>query len=278
MLKFLNRPYPFNDDLKYNAIIAFFISVGVFGFLYLFQPFDISSLADRDKFNLIAGLSLVTFLSLCFNLLFLQSMFTRLFANLKWNITKEILWNVWILFAISSGYYLFCKILGILEFEYNIVLTLLFTAVIPITALIIVNYNRIMRNHLQFANELNKKLKDHKLIQEKTVLFESDYQKDSLLLKVSQILFIRSANNYIEVFWKEKDNVNSQLVRCSLTKAEELLKEDKFIFKCHRSYMANINHIEKVEGNPQGYKIFFDKVDFAVPVSKNFAKKLNELI
>jgi len=279
MLKFLNKPYPFNDDLKYNSKIVFFISVGVFGFLYLFQPFDISSLAKMDKFYLIIGLALITFLSLCFNLLFLQSMFTRLFSNLKWNIKKEILWNVWILFSISSGYYWYCRTLGgSFEFEYHIVLTLLFIAVIPITALIIVNRNRIIRSHLLFAKELNKKLQDNKQIPEKTVLFDSDYQKDSLVLKVSLILFIRSANNYIEVFWKENDNVKSQLVRCSLTKAEEMLKDDKYIFRCHRSYMVNINYIEKVKGNTEGYRLFFDKVGFSVPVSKNFAKKLKELI
>ena len=79
-------------------------------------------------------------------------------------------------------------------------------------------------------------------------------------------------------FWKEGESVRSQLVRCSLTKAEELLKEDKFIFKCHRSYLANVNHIEKVEGNSQGYKLFFENVEFSIPVSKNFAVKLNELI
>ena len=125
----------------------------------------------------------------------------------------------------SLEYYLFCRNLGILEFEYNIVLTLILAAVFPISALIIINYSRILRLHLKFATELNKKLKDNKLIQERVVHFDSDYQKDSLSIKVSLILFIRSANNYIEVFWKEKESIKSQLVRCSLTKAEEILKE-----------------------------------------------------
>ena len=278
MFKFLNKPYPFNDDLKYNSIIIFFISVGVFVFLLLFQPFNISSLETSDKYYFMLGLGLITFLALSINLLFFTSIFNNMFSNTTWNIKKEILWNIWILFTISSGYYFFCKKMGILEFEFNIVITLLLAAVFPISALIIINYSRILRLHLKFATELNKKLKDNKLIQEKTVHFDSDYQKDSLLVKVSLILLIRSANNYIEVFWKENETVKSQMVRCSLTKAEEILKEHKFIFKCHRSYLVNINHIEKVEGNSQGYRLFFEKVDFSIPVSKNFSNKLNELI
>ncbi|HNW99467.1 MAG TPA: LytTR family DNA-binding domain-containing protein [Bacteroidales bacterium] len=278
MFKFLNKSYPYNDDLKYNSIIIFFISIGVFLFLFLFQPFNISSLETRDKYYLMLGLCLITFLALTINLLFFPSIFPRMFSNTKWDIKREILWNVWILFTISSGYYLFCKKIGILVFGYNLVIALLLVAVFPISALIIINHSRILRLHLNFATELNKKLQESKHIEEKIVHFDSDYQKDSLSIKVSLILFIRSANNYIEVFWKENGTVKSQLVRCSLTKAEEILKEDKFIFKCHRSYLANIKLIEKVEGNLQGYKLFFENVDFSIPVSKNFANKLNELL
>jgi DNA-binding LytR/AlgR family response regulator len=89
---------------------------------------------------------------------------------------------------------------------------------------------------------------------------------------------IRSANNYIEVFWKEGDSIKNQMVRCSMAYAEDILKEHKFIFKCHRSYLVNINYIDKIEGNSQGYKLYFEKVDFTVPVSKNSVTRLKELI
>ena len=108
--------------------------------------------------------------------------------------------------------------------------------------------------------------------------FESDYVKDNLSIKVSLLILIRAANNYIEVFWKEGERVKSQMIRTSLLKAELLLKEHKFIFKCHRSFMVNINFIDKIEGNIQGYKLFFDNLDFSIPVSKNFAYELKELI
>jgi DNA-binding LytR/AlgR family response regulator len=136
----------------------------------------------------------------------------------------------------------------------------------------------MLRSHLKLADELNRKLKENKSIQEKIIHFNSDYQKDSLAIKDSFLLFIRSANNYIEVFWKEGDTIKNQMVRSSMTNAEELLKEHKFIFKCHRSFMVNINHIERIEGNSQGYKLFFENVNFSIPVSKNFASKLQELI
>jgi DNA-binding LytR/AlgR family response regulator len=128
------------------------------------------------------------------------------------------------------------------------------------------------------ADELSRKLKDTKSIQEKIVYFNSDYQKDSLAIKVSLLVLIRSANNYIEVFWKEEERVKNQMIRCSMSYAGELLKEYKFIFKCHRSFIVNINYIDKIEGNSQGYRLFFENINFSVPVSKNSVNKLKELI
>jgi len=278
MLKFLNKPYPFNGDLKHNTKIIFFISVGVFVFLFLFQPLQIDALALRDKYFLVIGLGIITFLSLSLNLLILPSLFSRLLIGSSWNVKKEILWDIWILFTIGFGYFLYYKALGIMVFGFDMIIKMMLIAIVPISVLIVFNRNRLLRSHLKLANELNIKLKEHKSLPEKLVHFVSDYQKDNLSIKVSLILFVRSANNYIEVFWKEDQAVKSQMVRCSLTKAEEILKDDKFIFKCHRSYLANINHIDKIEGSQQGYRLFFEKVNFPVPVSKNYADKLKELI
>lgn len=278
MLEFLNKQYPFNDDLKHNTKIIFFISIGVFAFLFLFQPLQIDSLAIRDKYFLVIGLGIITFLSLSLNLLILPSLFPKILHGASWNVKKEIFWDLWILFTVCVGYFLYYKALGIMEFGFDMIIKIVLFAIVPISVLITFNRNRLLHSYLKSANELNKKLKENKTIPDKLVHFVSDYQKDNLSIKVNLILFIRSANNYIEVFWRENQVVKSQLVRYSLTKAEEILNENKFIFKCHRSFLANINHIDKIEGSSQGYRLFFENVDFPVLVSKNYAHKLKELI
>lgn len=278
MLNIFNKSYPFNDDLKYNSKVIFFISIGVFAFLWLFQPFEIGFLPVRQKYYLMLGFGFITFMTLSFYLLFIPSLFPKKFSSAVWSIKKEILWNSWILFTILVGYFFYTRWLGVMKFDFYTVIKLVLTATLPISILIIVNHNRMLRSHLKLADELNKKLKEHKLYQERIIHFVSDYQKDSLALKVSALIFIRSANNYIEVFWKEGDTIKNQMVRCSITSAEETVKEYKFIFKCHRSFLVNINCIERFEGNSQGYKLFFENISFSIPVSKNSAAKLKELI
>jgi len=276
MLEFFNKPYPFNDDLKHNSKIIFFLSVGVFAFLFLFQPFEIGQLAMREKYYLICGLSFITFLSLSLHLLLLPSFFPRSFSSSAWKIKKEIFWNLWILSTILLGFFFYTNFLNVMKFDFELVLKLIFTAIIPISILIVVTHNRQLRTNLKVADELNKKLKENKSSLEKIIYFNSDYQKDSLAVKVNLLLFIRSANNYIEVFWKEGDNINNQMVRCSMTNAEELLKEHRFMLKCHRSYMVNVNYIDRIEGNSQGYKLFFQHVNSPIPVSKNMVSRLQE--
>jgi len=278
MLDFLKKPYPFNDDLKHNTKVIFFISTGVFAFLFLFQPLQIDALATRDKYFLVIGMGVITFLSLSLNLLILPSLFPKILNGLSWNVKKEIFWDIWILFTVSLGYFLYYKALGVMEFGFDMIIKLILIAIVPISVLITFNRNRLLRTHLKSANELNKKLQENKMHPDKLVHFESDYQKDNLSIKANLILLIRSANNYIEIFWKEGSSVKSQMVRYSLTKAEEILKDQKFIFKCHRSYVANIKHIDKIEGSSQGYRLFFENVEFPVPVSKNYTEKLRELI
>jgi len=278
MLKILNKPYPFSDDLKYNTIIIFFISIGVFTFLWLFQPFDIGDLAVKQKYYLFVGFGFITFLALSLNLLLVPSLFPKKFSSAVWNIKKEILWNLWILFTILVGYFFYTNSLGVMKFNFDMVIKLVLTAILPITGLIIVNHNKMLRSHLRLADELNKKLKEHKQVQEKIIHFASDYQKDSLALKVNSLLFVRSADNYIEVFWKDGDTIKSQMVRCSMTSAETTVKEHKFIVKCHRSYIVNINYIDRFEGNSQGYKLYFENVSFSIPVARSSVSKLQELL
>ncbi|HEX3009650.1 MAG TPA: LytTR family DNA-binding domain-containing protein [Bacteroidales bacterium] len=278
MSNIFDKPYPYNDDLKYNTVICFFISIGIFIFLYAFQPFAISSIPPKERYYLITGFAVVTFLALSFNLLVLPSLFPKIFTAREWNIKKEIIWYTWILSTILTGLFLLNNSLGVMKVSFNLVIGLILIAVIPITVLIIVNHNRILRIHLRLADELNKKLKENKSIQEKMIYFNSAYQKDSLAIKVNSLLFIRSANNYIEVFWKEGDVIKNQMVRYSISSAEEATSEYKFILKCHRSYIVNINHIDKIEGNSQGYRLFFENISSPVPVSKNFVDKLKELL
>lgn len=275
MLRFLRKSYPFNDDLKHNAKVIFFMSVGVLAFILVFQPIDIYS-HSKKLVILIAGFFLSTFVTLAINLLVLPSLFPRLFCSEKWNVGKEILWNVWLLLNVSFADFLIYT--RNYEFHFSDVGKILLIACLPVAILIVINQERLLRTHLRTALQRNERLMKSRNLKEALIHLESEYKTDSITIKADALVLVKSADNYIEVYYRSNGNVKKQMVRSSLKKAEETLRDFDFLFKCHRSYVVNINHIKEVRGDSQGYTLSFDQIDFPVPVSQNYIEEFKKLI
>lgn len=279
MLKFLKKAYPFNTDLIHNAKIIFFISVVLGLFMFFLQPFNLYELPVKSKLTISSLTAIITFAILSFNLLVLPSYFTRLFVTEKWNIWKEIIWNTWMLSTLVASYFLYFQYAKLGSSYTGITFAkIILIGVIPISILVFLNQNRLLKLNLNDAMDLNKKILSNLNSENDKILFESNYKNDSISLPVKSIITIKSAGNYIEIFWKEKNKTNKHLVRMKLIEAEELLKNYNFIFKCHRTYLINTNLVENAEGNSQGLSLNLAKLDFKIPVSRPHVSKLKEII
>lgn len=279
MLKFLDKPYPFNDDLKHNAKIILFISLGILVFLLIFQPIEISSFTTKEIFFLVTGIAVSTFLVLTINLIVLPSLFANVFNSSKWDIKREIAWNVWILLAISSSDMLFySKLFGVIDIGFPDVGRIIFLGFLPVAVLIIINQDRLLRSNLKSAQLLNKRLLERKEQNEKLVHFVSEYKNDEITLKPSTLFLIKSADNYIELYYEREGLLQKHTVRSSLKNIEITLHDFDYLFRCHRSYIININHIKEIQGNSQGYKLYFENLDFPVQVSQKYITEFKRRI
>jgi LytTr DNA-binding domain-containing protein len=271
MFKFLNKPYPFNDDLKHNAKVIFFISLGVLLFLIVFQPIEISKFNNKQIITLVSGLAASTFLVLSLNMIVLPSIIPRLFYHRNWTIKKEILWNLWILLTISSSDLLFySSLFNIIEIKFIDVVKIISMGFLPVAVLIIINQDRLLRSHLKSAYQLNKKLISSKQSGQKLIHFESDYKSDELLISPEALLLIKSADNYIEVHFRSEGRLKKQMIRSSLKKANDAVKQYDFILRCHRTCIVNLHHIVEIHGNSQGYKLHLEDIEFPVYVSQKY--------
>lgn len=275
-LKYFQKPYPFNDDLTQNTKLIFFISLVLLILVFLFQPFDLSTLKREDKYLLIGGIIFVTFVGLSINLLLIPAFLSKKNIFKNWTVLKEIWWNIWILFTLVSGYFIYFRISGSFGFGFYILLKIVVISAIPISILIPYNRNRLLKNYLQSALELNTYLEKKANPIPEIIHLKSDYEKDDLSVDVNTLLYIRSANNYIEVFWTEKGKTLSQLIRCTLKYAEDAFVDYPYIFKCHRAFIVNINFVKKVEGKSQGYTLYVGGDNHLVYVSRNFILQFKE--
>jgi len=282
MLEFFNRPYLFNNNLKHNIKIILAIGLGLFFFLQFFQPFGLDVITEDKKIYIIAGFGVITGMVLTLNLLIIPAVIPSLFKEAKWKIKKEIIWNIWILITLCVSYFFFSYYSEWFNMNFAGIFKISLLSTIPISVLIAINRERSLKMNLKSALELNKRLlrkeNEEKIVKIEKINLASESGKVKIEIELDKLLFVRSANNYVEVYWKEEDQVQKSLLRSSLLRIEENLKKYPNIFKCHRTCLINIINIDRVSGNSQGYKLVFENVMEEIPVSRLYAKELLALM
>lgn len=98
-----------------------------------------------------------------------------------------------------------------------------------------------------------------------------------LSVKLDNIFYIKSEDNYINVFYLKKGKVSSYLLRSKLQTIENNLPSCGPLIRCHRSYIVNINNISLLQNDSDGFIIDFNREDLdSIPVSKTYSAKIVE--
>ena len=141
-----------------------------------------------------------------------------------------------------------------------------------------------------------------------TLTLVADNEKDRLSLRPDSLLFIESSDNYCTVVHLKNSTSGVEqavkpLLRSSLSRLETQIaeivperphrrsgttahrssppgleqdrpKHHPRIVRCHRSYIVNLDRVERVTGNAQGYKLHLLGGQFQVPVARRFNDNL----
>lgn len=120
--RLLKQPYP-QPEQNWKVIIS--ISCFISLFIWIFQPFGLSTLQKPFKELILIGYGGVTFLALAFNMLLLPFFFNNFFIEKKWTVKRHIVFLLWILFTIGLGNY-FYTLASTSFFSFNLQGLLLF--------------------------------------------------------------------------------------------------------------------------------------------------------
>ena len=205
---------------------------------------------------------------------------------------KRIIWHIWIVFTIGLGNFFFACLLDALYDFYTLGLNILVSfqfvtfviAIFPIIVCAIWNQNYWLKRNLKAAEEISSRLQDSESqtkdlsdIDQKVVLF-AENGKEKFEFHISSLIYISSEGNYVEVF-SQNEVVEIKLIRNSLKKTEEQLRDFPFILRCHRAYMVNMKKITKATGNAQGFKLTLENVENKrIPVARSYTKQFKELL
>ncbi|MBP1672192.1 MAG: ypdB 3 [Bacteroidetes bacterium] len=279
MPQFFKKPNPYNEDLRQNVKLVFFISLGVLGFLALFQPINLVPFTRHEIIYFVGGTSVTTFLVLIFNIIILPSLFPKLFFHKNKSFVRDLFWNIWILVSLSlANLFLYLKIFDVNSLTYEVITQISLLGFIPLTVLVITNHFRSLRAQLRQEKSLNAQLREKKENHITFVHFESEYKNDNLIINPETLFLIKSADNYIEVFYESEGEMKNKMIRSSLVKAESLLSDYKYIIRTQRSYIVNINQIKEIQNIPDGYKLLFQKSDLVAYVSQKYMTEFKKMI
>lgn len=91
-----------------------------------------------------------------------------------------------------------------------------------------------------------------------------------LSLRIDNIYYIESAENYVNIYYKNKEKTERFTLRSSLKKQQEKLEKYGFI-RCHRSYLVNFANILLLRKDKDGPYLDFGESGLqAIPVSKTY--------
>jgi hypothetical protein len=279
MSQFFKKPNPYNEDLRQNVKLVFFIGMGVLGFLALFQPINLVPFTKHEVVYFVGGTSIITFLVLVFNIIILPSLFPKLFFHKNKSFIRDLFWNIWILVSLSlANLFLYFKIFDVNSLTFEVITQISLLGFIPLTVLVITNHFRSLRAQLRQEKALNAQLQEKKENHITFVHFESEYKNDNLIINPETLFLIKSADNYIEVFYESEGEMKNKMIRSSLVKAESLLSDYKYIIRTQRSYIVNVNQIKEIQNIPDGYKLLFQKSDLVAYVSQKYMTEFKKMI
>lgn len=250
------RPYPFHPNIKNHLLIAFGLAVWIFCFLYFTEPLDVQELNAEEKLSFLPLYGLVGALCYLLGIPLQAYWFQR--NQRHWPLLDEILLLVLfccIAFVCARGVYLYV----IVPYEPNpyTLAYFLFEIYIPaiVTILPIVILGRWAMG--KYHQKQVEKVKIH---------IEGEGNYEGLRIFEEQLICINSADNYIEVHFKDGNRLKKQVIRNTLS---AIANAHPKLLRTHRSYLINPIHFQSWQPE-NGRHIINMSEGIEVPVSKSF--------
>ncbi len=278
MRDFFNLPYHFSVDFSRNLKVIIGISIGLFLFMIFFHPFKIQIEDFDDRIYLMLGFALITLLSFTIILILLPLFFPAIFRDGRWKVKDEIFLMTG-LFVVHSGLYVsYAKLIGLMEV--NVFLMFRASLITAILVIIMIVQDRFTQLKLKLERTIGIKDSRNELFVvppvDELFTFPSALQSEQLTIRISALAVIKSASNYVEVFWHDEGKIKKKLIRSTLSQTEKALKSVPFVVRCHRTCLVNMNRVVNMKEAFQGLKLTLRDFPESVPVSRQYAFRFKD--
>lgn len=272
-MSFLNRPYPLETNYKKQLIQAFLFGLFVFLFLYGFKPFGLGEL-QNGLLKASIGFGAVTIVFQGILPFLFRLVFPNFFNEEHWTLGKNLLLTIAIVLAVVVGNFYWAYFNGFTSFSFKGLLTFLgytfAVGVFPLSFLMLFEQNRLTKKYLNESASINAHLTQEPIqFIEETLVLKSEDGSEAASLKLDEFFYCKSADNYIELFYKSEGEIKKELFRNSLKDLEFQLAEFNDLKRVHRSYIVNLKKVKSVDGNARGLKLKLGESLPEIPISRS---------
>ncbi len=279
MLNSLNKKYPLYDDLRLNLRAIIGISLGVFLFLLFFQPLKPQNPDFNNKLLILAAFGVITLILLGLFRIIIPSVFPESFSKNEWTLKKEIIINFLFLIFNSVAFVFFSRYVGKITVTFHVVTIIVIISLTATVILVVINEFQFLKEQIRNFSGSSTKTDDEIISKENVEIeFESENKSEYFHLFLEQIILIKSADNYIEVIYKQEEKINKRLIRSTLKITEELFSKYPAMVRCHRSCIVNKNYIQKVTKGTDGLKLTLFDYPQDIHVSRQYVLKVKEAL
>lgn len=269
------QPHPFVFNWK-SIVIPFVITVFI---LIVFKPFEFN---DYSSIHLIIWsfvFGIIASVSVLVTVVLLKKLFPKMMEERNWKVWKEmvlillVVLNITIL--ISILFWLQIPAMDPFEVIYEVSIRTFSISIIPVLVLVLFeqyHYKKVKYFELEDINE-KLKLKQGSVKSTKSVQLEAENKKIVLKIDPVKVIYLKSEGNYVEVFYLKDTVVVKELIRNRLKAIEKELPGELFV-RCHKSYIVNLQYIEKAAGDMRNLRLSLRGIVEKVPVSRNTSKDL----
>jgi len=309
MLAVLRQPVPSFSPSRRSFRMCLFAGLAVFSVLFFLNLLGTNNSSTGLRFKVAALFGVVAFIISFINAWLLPYLLPKVFDEAHWDVEKEILFFCWMILTIAMGNVLLVmwlegKPFSLHRFSSMVAFTGL-VGIVPITASVLLKQKILLKKYAGQAKALDEQLHQKENTTEiapsidagesakptledflsttlaaaapKPMLeLSGDNQQENLTILVSDLVAIHSSDNYVRIFYKKASEMHQVIFRGTLKKMEESLSPFSQFYRCHRTYIVNLDEVFKISGNAQGYKLHVNNMEEVVPVSRSLNAVIGE--
>ena len=278
-----NKTNQFIQLSKLHFKLYLEITISIFLFILFFQPFEVVRFEFENRLLFLAGFGVIVLTFLFFSQIVFQSTLLNIEKKSRGNSVEIPLYYIVQFVTTSLGFIFYIRYVGQISISFYTVVKVVFVC---LSLPVIINLNFRLRLYKQ---RLRKQQLEARLLQSKLKWYSeglskayveivSEKESDNFRIQASDIVYVKSADNYVELGYIDDDIVKKRMVRNTLKNVEQQLLEFSNFIRTHRTSLVNVQYIDKLDRDKNIYFLSLDKTNEIIPVSRQYLLSIKELI